>query len=423
MTDEERNGARGLRIAVIGAGAAGMMAAGIAAAHGADVTVFEKNGRVGQKLLITGKGRCNVTNRCDLDTLMANIPGNGRFLYSAFSRMSPDDIIGFFETHGVPMKTERGSRVFPESDRASDVVRALSAFVRENGGRFALGEAVSAIETEEGRVSGIRLKSDRFLAFDRVMIATGGLSYPATGTTGDGYRMAEALGHSIVAPLPSLVPLETEEEWVADVSGLSLKNVALTMKNRKGKTLYTDFGEMLFTHFGLSGPMILSASRHLHKERFSGCMAEIDLKPALDEATLDRRILRDFEAGLNRQFKNSLGGLLPSGLVPIVVELSGIPGEKPLHAITKEERLKLLRLLKALPLRIRGARPVAEAIVTAGGVSVREVQPATMESKLVAGLYFGGEVLDVDAYTGGFNLTIAFATGHLAGLAMVGAEE
>lgn len=406
------------RIAIIGAGAAGLMAAGTAAAQGAQVVVIDKNRRAGQKLLITGKGRCNVTNQCDDDTLMANIPGNGRFLYSVFSTFSPEDIMHFFEKHHVPMKTERGNRVFPVSDKASDVVQALTSYVLGGGGRFMLDTQVQSILVNDGHVTGVRYANGTKESFNKVMIATGGLSYPATGSTGDGYRMAEVLGHKVVPPMPSLVPLETKENWVSELSGLSLKNVSLTIYNAKNKTVYHEMGEMLFTHFGISGPMVLSASRHLLKDNFSGYRAEIDLKPALDDATLDRRLQRDFDKYANKQFKNALGDLMPSSLIPVMVKLTGISEDKFVHQVSREERMTLLQLLKHLPLTISGARPVEEAIITAGGISVKEVNPATMASKLVEGLYFGGEVLDVDAYTGGFNLTIAFSTGYAAGLAM-----
>ena len=404
------------RIVVIGAGAAGLMAAGFAAARGHEVVVLEKGRRPGQKLLITGKGRCNVTNQCDTDTFMSNVPGNGRFLYSAFSRFSAEEILPFFESLGVPLKVERGNRVFPVSDKASDIVAALVRHAESNGADIRCHQAVESLITEDGHIRGVRLSGNRTLPCDAVILATGGISYPATGSTGDGYRMAEETGHRIVTPKPSLVPLETEEDWVASVSGLTLKNIAIRVENDKGKTVYTEFGDLLMTHFGVSGPVILSASRHLLAGDFKGYRLHIDLKPALTPEVLDRRLQRDFAEGPNKAYKNILAGLLPSGLIPVVIAQSGIQPDKPVHQITREERTKICSLLKDLVLHIRGARPLDEAIVTAGGISVKDVDPATMASKRLSGLFFAGEVLDVDAYTGGFNLTIAFTTGHLAGI-------
>jgi len=406
------------KVAVIGAGAAGLMAAGCAAANGHLVTVLEKGRRPGQKLLITGKGRCNVTNRCDTDTFMANVPGNGRFLYSCYGKFPADAIMAFFEDLGVPLKVERGNRVFPESDRASDIVGALVRHAESSGAVIHCHRAVKGVETEDGRVAGIRYRDDRFEAFDAVIVATGGISYPATGSTGDGYLFAAATGHAIQPPKPSLVPLETVEDWVEEASGLTLKNISVRFEDSKGKTAYTEFGDLLIAHFGVSGPVILSASRHLHKDNFKGYKLHVDLKPALDAETLDRRVQRDFNEFPNRAYRNILTGLLPAGLIPVLVKETGIPGDKPVHQITKAERALLVSGLKDLVLTIKGARPVEEAIVTAGGVSVKDVNPATMESKKVAGLYFAGEVLDVDAYTGGYNLTIAFVTGRCAGMSV-----
>ena len=394
------------------------MAAGCAAANGHDVTVLEKGRRPGQKLLITGKGRCNVTNRCDTDTFMANVPGNGRFLYSCYGKFPAEAIMAFFEDLGVPLKVERGNRVFPASDRASDIVDALVRHAESSGAVIHCHRSVKGVETEDGRVVGVRYADDRVEAFDAVIVATGGISYPATGSTGDGYRFAEATGHAVLAPKPSLVPLETVEDWVAEASGLTLKNISVRFVDAKGKTVYTEFGDLLITHFGVSGPVILSASRHLHKDNFKGYKLHVDLKPALDEETLDRRVQRDFGEFPNRAFRNILSGLLPAGLIPVMVAESGISGDKPVHQVTKAERAELVTRLKDLVLTVKGARPVAEAIITAGGVSVKDVNPSTMESKKVNGLYFAGEVLDVDAYTGGFNLTIAFATGRCAGLSV-----
>ncbi len=404
------------RIAVIGAGASGLMAAGFAAARGHRVTVLEKGRRPGQKLLITGKGRCNVTNRCDADAFMANVPGNGRFLYSAYSCFPAESIMNFFEERGVPLKVERGNRVFPVSDRASDIVEALVRHAKSSGAVIHCQSPIAGIVTENGRVAGVRFPDGRIEPYDAVIVATGGLSYQATGSTGDGYCFAKDTGHTVVAPQPSLVPLQTEETWVEAASGLTLKNISVRFEDAKGKTVYSEFGDLLIAHFGVTGPVILSASRHLHRDGFKGYRLHIDLKPALDAETLDKRIQRDFAEYPNRSFKNILSGLLPSGLIPVMIAETGIPSEKSVHQISKAERTVLCRKLKDLSLTIRGARPVDEAIITAGGVSVKEVNPATMESKKVQGLFFAGEVLDVDAYTGGFNLTIAFATGYCAGM-------
>ena len=405
-------------VVVIGAGAAGLMAAGFAAARGHKVIVLEKGRRPGQKLLITGKGRCNVTNQCDTDTFMANVPGNGRFLYSAYSKFPAEDIMSFFESNGVPLKVERGNRVFPVSDRASDIVQALVRHAEEAGAEIRCHQAVQGLEVQEGAILGVRLANDRLLTCDAVIVATGGISYPVTGSTGDGYRLAEVSGHRIVPPKPSLVPLETEEDWVAEASGLTLKNISIRVENAKGKMVYDEFGELLLTHFGVSGPVILSASRHLLPGDFQGYRLHIDLKPALSAEVLDKRLQRDFQEAPNKAFKNILAGLLPSGLIPAMVRESGIAPEKPVHQITKAERAALCARLKDLVLHISGARPVAEAIVTAGGVSVKDVDPSTMASRHISGLFFAGEVLDLDAYTGGFNLTIAFSTGHLAGVSV-----
>nr|WP_297280064.1 NAD(P)/FAD-dependent oxidoreductase [uncultured Butyricicoccus sp.] len=402
-----------MTVAVIGAGAAGLMAASAAAQAGAQVVLFEKNAKVGRKIMITGKGRCNVTNDCDVPGVLANIPVNPRFLYSALGKCSPADIMAFFEGLGVPLKTERGNRVFPVSDKALDIVDALFFHVKRLGVRLELGCTVEGIETRDGAVCGVRVNGKVFAA-DRVIVATGGASYPATGSTGDGYTFARVLGHTIIPPRPSLVPLVAEGDVCSKLMGLSLKNVRITVRENE-KPIFEDFGEMLFTHFGLSGPLILSASAHMRHFGSRQYRVDIDLKPALDEKTLDKRLLSDFEAHKNSDFINALGELLPRKLIPVVVERSGIDPRVKVHSVTKAQRQALLHLLKAFPVTITGARPIAEAIITTGGVSVKQVSPKTMESKLVKGLYFAGEILDVDAYTGGFNLQIAWATGRLAG--------
>lgn len=400
---------------VIGAGAAGMMAAGTAALMGMSVTVIERNDRPGRKLMITGKGRCNVTNSCDVDGLMANIPVNGRFLYSAFSRFSPYDTMDFFENLGVKLKTERGNRVFPESDRAVDIVDALKSYCDNNGVKFIKARAKSLI-VKDGAVTGVRCDSGEFFA-DKVIIATGGKSYPKTGSTGDGYTMAAKAGHNIIEPKPSLVPLTSDDKCCADMMGLSLKNVAISIiNNRNGKIVYKDFGEMLFTHFGVSGPVILSASSHIRNMERGQYKLVIDLKPALANEQLDSRILRDFSENVNRDFGNSLGGLLPSKMIETVIKRSGIDRHKKVNQITREERKRLVELLKGFEVTLDGFRPIDEAIITSGGVDVSQIKPSTMESKLVQNLYFAGEVIDVDAHTGGFNLQIAFSTGYCAGM-------
>ena len=400
-------------IAVVGGGAAGLMAAGTAAEHGDRVLLFESNPKVGRKLYITGKGRCNVTNQCSVQQALANVPGNPRFLYSALGRFSPADAMSFFEAHGVPLKTERGNRVFPVSDRASDVVDALFSYVRKQRVSIVFHSA-TRILTENGAVSGVEADG-RVYPADCVILATGGASYPATGSTGDGYRFAKELGHTIVPPRPSLVPLVESGTLCRELMGLSLKNVALRVYENQ-KKIYEDFGEMLFTHFGVSGPLVLSASAHMRHFGSKTYRLEIDLKPALDEKKLDHRLLGDFEKHKNSDFINALGDLLPRKLIPVLVTCAQIDPHVKVHSITRAQRQRLVQLLKAFPVEISGARPIAEAIVTSGGVNVREVNPKTMASKKISGLYFAGEVLDVDAYTGGFNLQIAWATGRLAGL-------
>lgn len=402
-------------VGVIGAGAAGLIAAGRAAERGHRVFVFEKNKMAGRKIRITGKGRCNITNDCDMDTLILNIPGNGKFLYSSFSLFSNKSIMSFFEKMGLPLKVERGNRVFPESDNAKDVVDALLKYTNMHKVHFCFESKVEDILVRDGHVTGVRLSDGTEKKLDAVIIATGGISYPGTGSTGDGHRMAQKLGHTITPLKPSLVPLTVKEEWVKELQGLSLKNVAIKLLDRKGKLIYSDFGEMMFAHFGVTGPVILSASRHILKYECKDVFLSIDLKPALSEEKLDNRIQRDFNKFSRKLFKNSLGELLPNLLIPVIVRLSGISPEKPVNQVTRAERQKLVYLLKNLTCEITGSRSFDEAIVTAGGVCVKEIDPKTMESRLIKGLYFAGEVIDVDAYTGGFNLTIAFSTGYTAG--------
>ena len=401
------------KIVVIGGGAAGMMAAIHAAREGAVVTLLEPNERLGKKLNITGKGRCNVTNNCDLDTLLQNVPCNGRFLYSVFSRFNGRDTMDFFESLGVPLKTERGNRVFPVSDRAFDISGALERELRRLGVHIVHDRACQILRAENG-VTGVKGEMAAYPA-DAVILATGGLSYPGTGSTGDGYRMASELGHTIVEPRGSLVPLVSDDPCCGQMQGLALKNVALTVKNGKGKTVFQEFGEMLFTHFGVSGPMVLSASAHLRRWEKETYRLSIDLKPALDEQKLDARVLRDIAASPNRDFDKIVAGLVHRSMVDVILERLEIPGDLKANSVTREQRRRLCTLLKHFELSVTGPRPVAEAIITSGGVKVGEVQPATMASKLVPGLFFAGEILDVDAYTGGFNLQIAWATGRQAG--------
>ena len=401
-------------IVVIGGGAAGLMAAITAARQGAQVTLLEPNERLGKKLNITGKGRCNVTNDCDQETLMANIPGNGRFLYSALNRFTPQDTMAFFEALGVPLKVERGTRVFPVSDRSFDISGALERELRRLKVRI-LRERAAEVTVENGRVTGVRSDRQHHPA-DTVVLATGGVSYPGTGSTGDGYAMAAELGHTIVAPRGSLVPLESGDADCAAMQGLSLRNVEATVLTGKNKPVFREFGEMLFTHFGVSGPLVLSASAHLRRWDKEQYRLSIDLKPALDEQKLDSRILRDIGENPNRDMANILAGLVHRSMVPVLLRRLALPEGEKANSLTKEQRRALVQELKHFTVTLTGPRPVAEAIVTAGGVRVGEVVPGTMASKLVEDLYFAGEVLDVDAYTGGFNLQIAWATGHLAGL-------
>lgn len=402
---------------VVGGGAAGLLAATFAAAGGIDVTVIERNSRMARKVMITGKGRCNVTNFCSVQEFIANVPGNGRFLYSALSAFTPQDLMVFLEENGLSLKVERGNRIFPSSDKAVDVVDTLVKAARNSGVRFLQGRAVELII--QNGCKGVILETGERLAADAVIVATGGMSYPLTGSTGDGYKLAKQAGHSIVPPKPSLIPLESGDSYCKDMQGLSLRNCGLKVEETgTGKVVYEDFGEMLFTHFGVSGPMILSASSHLRSIKAGQYRLLIDLKPALTAKLLDIRLLRELEDNKNSDFGNMLRSLLPHKMIPVVSRLSAIPSDKKCHDITREERGRLTALLKAFPVHIAGVRPIEEAIVTAGGVNVKEIQAKTMESKLVKGLYFAGEVLDVDAYTGGFNLQSAFSTGAAAGRAV-----
>lgn len=411
-----------IELAVVGGGAAGLAAAYTAASLGADVTVFEKNRKTGRKLRITGKGRCNVTNDCEPEEFLRNVPSNPRFLYSSIYGFTPANTKDLFEELGVPLKVERGKRVFPVSDNANDIADALTDACRRIGVRFSLNDEVTELTVSEGRICGLHAHSGE-RRFDAVIIATGGASYPLTGSTGDGYGFAEAAGHTVVPARPSLVPL-TAGGICRACQGLSLKNIGFRIEAPNGKALYEDFGELMFAHFGLTGPVVLSASAHLPSDLSGGkYKAIIDLKPALDEKKLDLRIQSDFRKFANRDFGNALSELLPQKLIAPIVSLSGIAPSKKVNSVTREERETLVKLLKGLTVPLTGFRPIEEAIITKGGISVRELDPRTMESKLVPGLYFVGEVIDVDAYTGGFNLQIAFSTGVAAGRACVGASE
>ena len=399
-----------VKIAVIGGGAAGMMAAGTAVLYGGEVTIFESTDRLGKKLAITGKGRCNLTNNCTREEFLENVTKNPRFLYTALSTFSTEDTMALFESLGVSLKTERGRRVFPVSEKAIDIVNALRDY--SAGAKTIHKKVTSVVKTERGFII---TAGNKEFSFDKVIIATGGKSYPLTGSDGSGYKLAMKLGHSVTELIPSLIPMTSWSPICKEMQGLSLKNVKISIKNEAGKVLYTDFGEMMFAHFGVTGPVILSASAHLRGEDISTLTLSIDLKPALDEKTLDQRLLSDFGKKTNKDLINSLGDLLPSKMIEPFIALSGVDGRKKVNSITKEERKALLNTLKSFDIPLDGYRPIEEAIVTSGGVEVKEITPKTMESKLVKGLYFAGEVIDVDAYTGGYNLQIAFSTGYLAG--------
>lgn len=406
------------KVVIIGAGPAGMTAAYSASQNGIDVVLVEKNERVGRKLLITGKGRCNITNNCEVEELIANVNTNGKFLYSAFYTFTNDAVMEMFESLGVRLKTERGNRVFPESDRAMDVVDAMARLIKRKNIKLVTGKTVKDIKEKNGKVESVVLSDGKEIKADAVIIATGGASYQRTGSTGDGYRLAEKLGHKITPLKPSLIGLEIQEYFVYKLKGLSLRNVAINVYGKKNKKIYDDFGEMEFTDYGVDGPIIKSAScimRDLSKESYK---ISLDLKPALDHEKLDKRVQRDFQKYINKRFENSLSDLLPSKMIPVVVELSGIDPATPVNSITKEERRNLVNTIKNIEMHVKRYRPMEEAIVTSGGVKTSEINSSTMESKLVEGLYFAGEVIDVDAYTGGFNLQIAFSTGYLAGMSI-----
>ena len=420
------------KILIIGGGAAGMMAGVYLARTGHEVHILEKNEKLGKKVYITGKGRCNVTNNCDTEELFGAVMSNPKFLYSAFYSYTPQDVMTFFEEAGVPLKTERGNRVFPLSDHSSDIIRGLERELKKAGARIHLHTEVKAVNVDSyedpeengkkahhSKATGVTLTDGRVFEGDHVLVATGGLSYQSTGSTGDGYRFARETGHNVTELSPSLVPLRTKEDYIPRLQGLSLKNAELTIKSGK-KVLFRDFGEMMFTHFGVTGPMILSASAHIGKQlkKYGELNAYLDLKPALTMEQLDARILREFEAGQNKQFKNVIGVLFPSSLTPVMLEIGGISPEKKIHDISREERVHFEELIKAFPFTINGMGEYKEAVITRGGVSVKDVQPGTMESRKVKNLYFIGEVLDLDAVTGGYNLQIAWSTAYLAAMAL-----
>ena len=410
-------------VIVVGGGAAGMFAAIAAAKNGHQVTLYEKNEKLGKKIFITGKGRCNITNAADMEELFDAVVTNSKFLYSSFYGYTNQNVIDFFEDAGVPVKIERGNRVFPISDHSSDVIRALEREMKKVGVKVCLNTEVKSVEAEKGKFNKVVLKDTTTQTADACIVATGGLSYRSTGSTGDGFRFAENVGHKVTQCFPSLVPMETKEPWICELQGLSLRNVEAKILDGK-KELYKDFGEMLFTHFGVSGPLIISASSYVGKKfmdkngQKKELTLEIDLKPALTEEQLDQRVLRDFEENHNRQFKNAITKLFPTKLIPVMLELGGNDPEKKVNSIEKEERKQFVHLIKHFRMTLTGLRDYPEAIITKGGVNVKEIDPGTMESKLVKGLYFAGEVLDLDALTGGFNLQIAWSTGYAAGNAI-----
>lgn len=403
-------------VIVIGGGPSGMLAAGAAGARGRKTLLIEKNEKLGKKLFITGKGRCNVTNAADMDEFMSNIPKNSKFLYSAFRGLSNIDLIALLNDMGLKTKIERGGRVFPESDKSSDVLKALGKYLDRNSVDVMLNSKVREIKISDNKISKVILEDGKEIPCESVVVCTGGLSYPQTGSTGEGLDFARTLGHTVTDLYPSLIPLVVKEEYIKELQGLSLKNVSIKIVV-DNKSIYDDFGEMLFTHYGLSGPIVLSASFYIsdHLKKKKDIKFSIDLKPALSEEDLDRRVLKDFNENLNKQFKNSLDALLPQKLIPVIIKLSKIDENKEINQISKEERKQLVSLLKNLEFKVTGTRPISEAIVTSGGISLKEINPKTMESKLIEGLYFAGEIMDLDAFTGGFNLQIAFSTGHAAG--------
>lgn len=407
------------KVIIVGGGAAGMLAGIIAARNGCQVVLYEKNEKLGKKIFITGKGRCNVTNNCDPEELLQAVKSNNKFLYSAFYSFNSQDMMALLEEAGVPLKTERGNRVFPLSDHSSDIIRGLERLLHRYDVHIRLRKEVQEILIEDGRAVGIRLKDGYKDRAQTVVVATGGLSYPTTGSTGDGYRFARETGHTVTDCMPSLVPLTVSEDYIGEMAGLSLRNVELTIRNGK-KILYQDFGEMMFTHKGITGPLVLSASSSIGKQLKKQGTLEgyIDLKPALSSEQLDERILREFENAKNKQFKNVIGVLFPSSLTPVIIRLGGIPEDKVIHEISREERLNFVSIIKAFPFTIDGLGGYSEAVITKGGISVKEINPGTMESKKIPQLYFVGEVLDLDAVTGGYNLQIAWSTGYLAGMAV-----
>ncbi|MBE5953602.1 MAG: NAD(P)/FAD-dependent oxidoreductase [Lachnospiraceae bacterium] len=403
------------KVVIIGGGAAGMMAAVFAARNGKKVTLIEQNEKLGKKLFITGKGRCNFTNACDIEDLFQSVVTNPKFLYSSFYSFSNDNVMDFFNEIGLPYKIERGNRVFPVSDHSSDVIKVLEKEMKKYGVEILLNTKVSSLIIKNNICKGVNIKSGEAICSDSVIVATGGISYPRTGACGDGYKFAKAAGHSIIETKPSLVPFELSDSCCKELMGISLKNVSATIY-ADGKKIYSDFGEMLFTHFGVSGPIIIKASAYIHKYLEKKLTLSLDLKPALDEKQLDDRIIKDFNLFINKQLKNGLDKLLLRGLIPVIIDKSGLDGDKKINEITKEERHKLLSTIKNVPFEITGLRGWDEAIITKGGIKVKEIDPGTMESKFTSGLYFAGEVLDLDALTGGFNLQIAWSTGYLAGV-------
>ncbi|MDK2563007.1 NAD(P)/FAD-dependent oxidoreductase [Romboutsia sedimentorum] len=403
------------KVVIIGAGAAGMMAASVAADRGLDVTLVEKNNRVGRKILITGKGRCNITSDCEIEELIENVPTNGKFLYSAFYTFTNDDVISMFENLGVKTKTERGKRVFPESDKAHDVANALEKQIKNKKVDIILNAKVDKIVCRDNKIEKVILNNKKEIKCESVIIATGGLSYPLTGSTGDGYKFAKSVGHTVTDIKPSLIGMEVQEKFIEELEKLSLRNIAISVYNSKNKKVYDDFGELEFTKYGLDGPVIKSASCRMKDTSKENYKIAIDLKPALDEEKLDRRIQKDFQKYTNKKFEKALDDLLPKKLIPIIIKLSEIDKELVVHQISREQRKKLVHVLKNFTFTLKRYRPIEEAIITSGGIKVSEINSSTMESKLVEGLFFAGEVIDVDAYTGGFNLQIAFSTGYLAG--------